>query len=65
MNIENLQPRQRFPINILKKIFKMKHWKKKVETRDRLNKEKVKRNAEKRHLKTKLARRRNENNKIW
>ncbi len=61
MNIDNLQPRQRVPINILKKIFKMKHWKKKVETRDRLNKQKVKRNAEKRHLKTKLARRKNVN----
>ena len=57
MNIERLQPRQRIPINILKKIFKMKHWKKKVETRDRLNKEKVERNTKKRHLKTKLVRR--------
>ncbi len=57
MNIENLTPRQRIPINILKKILKMKHWKKKVETRDRLNAEKVKRDADKRHLKTKLARR--------
>ncbi len=61
MNIENLTPRQRIPINILKKILKMKHWKKKVETRDRLNKQKVKRNAEKRHLKTKLARRKHVN----
>ncbi len=61
MNIENLTPRQRVPTNILKKIFKMKHWKKKVETRDRLNREKVKRNADKRHLKTKLARRKNVN----
>ncbi len=44
-------------IKILKWIKKMKHWKKKVETRDRLNAQKVKRNAAKRHLKTKLARR--------
>ncbi len=48
-------------MNILKKISKMKRWKKKVETRDRLNREKVKRNAAKRHLKAKLARRKNVN----
>ncbi len=42
----------------------MKRWKEKVETRDKLNAQKVKRNAAKRHLKTKLAkkaRRRNAN----